>query len=53
MFCIEGKIVDVWADNDGGLWYWNENGCAATVDESKYKPVREKETDDVSIRRKA
>lgn len=48
MFCIEGKVVDVWPDNDGGLWYMDKNG-PVTVDETIYKPIREKEVEDVSI----
>ena len=46
MFCIDGKAVDVGADNDGGLWYYDSKGNAATLDEERYKPVHCQEEDD-------
>ena len=41
MYCVEGKAVDVWADNEGGLWYYDDRSKAVTLDENKYKPIKE------------
>ena len=27
--------IPTYADNDGGLWYWGENGTIETVEEKK------------------
>lgn len=27
--------IECWPDNDGGLWYWGENGTIETVEEKK------------------
>ena len=35
MFCYGGKPVKVWPDNDGGLWFYDENRRAQTVREGK------------------
>ena len=35
MYCYEGKQIDVWADNDGGLWFYNPDGHAQTVKEDR------------------
>ena len=35
-FCYHGKMIDVWADNDGGLWYYDERGNAQTVEEEDH-----------------
>lgn len=32
-YCYQGKVVDVWADNDGGVWFYDENNRAITVEE--------------------
>lgn len=34
-YCYQGKVVDVWLDNDGGLWFYDDNGHACTVKEDK------------------
>ena len=52
MYCVEGKAVDVWADNEGGLWYLDDDNNSVTLDESKYKPLSEKEAEDVTVQRK-
>ena len=39
-FCYHGKMIDVWADNDGGLLYWDEDGKTQTVEERKYDSQR-------------
>jgi len=36
MYCYKGKQIDVWADNDGGLWYYDERGNAQTVEEEDH-----------------
>ena len=32
-YCYQGKMIDVWADDDGGLWFYDENGKVQTVEE--------------------
>lgn len=27
--------IPTYADNDGGLWYWDEDGCTQTVEEDE------------------
>lgn len=35
MYCYEGKQIDVWADNDGGLWFYDPDGHVQTVKEDR------------------
>ena len=32
-YCYHGKMIDVWADNDGGLWFYDEKNHVVTVEE--------------------
>lgn len=38
-YCYQGKVVDVWADNDGGLWFYDDNGHACTVKEDRVEQL--------------
>lgn len=35
MYCYKGKQIDVWPDNDGGLYFYADHGFAQTVKEDR------------------
>lgn len=37
MYYVEGKAVDVWADNEGGLWYYDDRYRVVHLDEDGTK----------------
>ena len=42
MYCYKGKQIDVWPDNDGGLWFYDDNGHACTVKEDRVEQFERK-----------
>lgn len=30
---VDGKVIQTWPDNDGGMWYYDEYGRMVTIGE--------------------